>query len=510
MLSNLPRRIGDALDRLIDALMDVHRRERIVLAVLGAYWLLWSLYAAISKGSQDIHFDMGEAVVWSREAPFANPKHPPLIALVAWLWFHIFPAADWAYYALSMGLATLALWAAWKAAAHYLAPDKLVAGLALLTLVPFFNFLILKFNANAVLVPLWAFATWAFLASYVRRTALSGAFAGLAAAAAMLGKYWSIFLLAGLGLAVLLDARRSAYFRSPAPWTTLLVGAVVLAPHVIWLLQQGTTFGYALAAHPGTYWTALVSGVNFAVGSVAYAAVPALIALAATRPSRAALADALWPRDSDRRLVAVAFWTPLLLPAVAAVAARTRIVPLWSIGAMTLLPVVLLSSPMLTLSRVMLRRIVGFAIAVPVVALAVSPLVAFAVHWRGADNYADQYSLLARATERAWRAATAQPLRIVGSYDNLLYGTAFYFHDEPRTFEIVTPRNTPWTSEADVARDGIAMMCPQDHQVCMNALNARAAHAANVRRSEVVLSRRCLGRLGAAHRYVIAVIPPPQ
>jgi 4-amino-4-deoxy-L-arabinose transferase-like glycosyltransferase len=508
MLQSLVRRNSHALDRLLDALSDPHRRERAIVVLLTAYAAIWTVYAVISRASQDIHFDMGEAVVWSREALLANPKHPPLSAWLPWSWFEVFPAADWAYYLLSMVLATLALWVAWKIAGRFLSPDKQVAGLALLTLVPFFNFLALKYNANAVLIPLWALATWAFLHSFETRRPLPAVLAGLAAAAAMLGKYWSVFLLAGLGLAALFDPRKRDYFRSPAPWITIVFGAVAVAPHAIWLFGQGTTFGYALAAHPGTYWTAFTSGIGFILGTLAYAAIPAIIAAIATRPSRAAFADTAWPREPERRFTAIAFWAPILLPAAAAVLAQTRIVPLWSIGAMTLLPVILLSSPMILLSRDMLRRILGIAIAVPVVSLLASPIIAFVIHQRGVENYSDQYSLLAQATERAWREATDKPLRIVGSYDSLLYGTSFYFRGRPRTFEIVTPRVTPWTSQTDVERDGIAMVCPIDVAFCLNALDARVARNPDARRSEVALSRRFLGLSGAPHRYAIAVIPP--
>jgi hypothetical protein len=44
--------------------------------------------------------------------------------------------------------------------AHYPPPGKRVVGMALLTLVPFFNFHAIKFNANTVLTPIWAMATW--------------------------------------------------------------------------------------------------------------------------------------------------------------------------------------------------------------------------------------------------------------------------------------------------------------------------------------------------------------
>ena len=116
--------------------------------------------------------------------------------------------------------------------------------------MPFFNFHALKFNVNTVLMPLWAATTFWFLRSYETRSVVYAALAGVGAAPAMLGKYWSVFLLAGLVLAALIDRRRGAYFRSAAPWMTVLVGALVLAPHVVWLVQHDfAPFAYAVAVH---------------------------------------------------------------------------------------------------------------------------------------------------------------------------------------------------------------------------------------------------------------------
>ena len=65
--------------------------------------------------------------------------------------------------------------------------------------IPFYNFLGLKFDQNSVLIPLWALAMWAMMRSLdTRASRLGGRSAGLAAAAAMLTKYWSVFLLAAL------------------------------------------------------------------------------------------------------------------------------------------------------------------------------------------------------------------------------------------------------------------------------------------------------------------------
>src|SRR5215469_1640548 len=210
-----------ALDRLIAALADPARRQRAAALAFAGYCGVWSLYGAIAKGSQDIHFDMGEMVAWSRETFWGTPKHPPFGAWLVRAWFSVFPLADWVYYLFAMVLATLALWIAWQLAARYLDGEKRVVGLALLTLVPFYNFHALKFNANTVMLPLWAATTALFLRAYETRSRLLAALAGLAAAAAMLGKYWSVVLLLGLALAAVIDTRRAAYFRSSAPWITV-------------------------------------------------------------------------------------------------------------------------------------------------------------------------------------------------------------------------------------------------------------------------------------------------
>jgi 4-amino-4-deoxy-L-arabinose transferase-like glycosyltransferase len=178
------RRRGLALiDRLLDALADTARRERTVVVLLLGYVALWTLYGAIAKGSQDIHADMSEQFALGRELALGYPKHPPLAMVVVRAWFSVFPTADWAYYLLAMVNVGLALWIAWRLSARFLDGEKRVIGLALLTLVPFFNFHGLKFNVNTILLPLWAATTLWFLRSFETRRVFDAALAGLFAAA---------------------------------------------------------------------------------------------------------------------------------------------------------------------------------------------------------------------------------------------------------------------------------------------------------------------------------------
>src|SRR6266581_2178840 len=444
------------LDRLAAALVDPSRRERTAVRLLIGYVAVWTLYGVLAKGSQDVHFDMGEAVAWSREPAFGYSKHPPL------------------------------------------------------SLVPFFNFHALKFNANTVLIPLWAATTLWFLRSFETRDLLSAALAGVAAAAAMLGKYWSIVLLGGLAIAALGDARRSGYFRSPAPWVTVAAGALALAPHLAWLLTQGAApFEYALDKHPApSFLDAILGSLSFLAGGAAYIAAPIVLAATATLPSAAAILETLWPATAHRRIAAAAFWAPLLLAILLGLAAQVLISSLWIMSAVTLLPVVLMSSPLVGMRRGALPLLLGVAIAVPVLATLAAPAIAYVIHRKGVPHHAQRYRLVAEAVDRAWRATTTQPMGLVGSDTALGNGVAFYLSDRPSTLDVLDPRRTPWANEARIARQGIALVCAVEETDCMNAVAALASGLSRGKRSEIELARNYLGAAGKPERYWIITVPP--
>jgi len=496
-------------ERLFDALVDPTRRERTVLLLLAGYAATWTLYAIIAKGSQDLHYDMGEFVAWSREVGLSTPKHPPLGAWLVRVWFSVFPLDDWAYYLLAVISATMALWIIWRVSARYLPPDKHAVGIMLLTFVPFYNFQALKFNANTVLIPLWAATTWWFLRSLETRRTGWAVMAGIGAAASMLGKYWSIFLLAGLGLAALIDRRRGAYFRSPAPWLTIAVGTLLLAPHLASVIaHKFQPFRYAMAWHAATFATAAASSLKFIAGSLGYIAAPIILSVLAARPSVRAIGDTLCPVEPGRRTILVAFAAPLLLAALAAVPLQVSIVALWSMSAMTLLPVVLLSSELVAIPRDAAVRVLALAMGFPLLMVAVSPVVAVVIHRKGLANYAGHYRLIARAVEQAWHERTETPLRVVASYPDLVNGIIFYFSDRPSTFAITAPILTPWVDENRIKREGIAIVCPEPEVACVQAMKAYAARYSGAKSEDVVLARRYFGTFDTPVRYKIVIIPP--
>jgi 4-amino-4-deoxy-L-arabinose transferase-like glycosyltransferase len=496
-------------ERIFAALTDPAKSERTMLVLLAGYAAAWSLYAAIAKSSQDLHFDIGEMFAWSHQVGWSAPTHPPLGAWLTRAWFTIMPRQDWAFYLFAILLATIALWIAWRIAGRYLTPEKRVLGLALLSLLPFYNFHALKYNASSVLTPFWAATTWWFLLSFETRRSGFAALAGLAAGAAMLGKYWSIFLLAGLALAALSDPRRAAYFRSPAPWLTIAAGGFVLAPHLFWIATHGfTTVDFAFTSHATTLAHAAIGSLYFLVSVLGYIAAPIIFAGIATQPSGAAITDTVWPKLAERRTIVIAFAAPLLLAALVAIAARADLDPLWSISAMTLFPVVLLSSPLAKVNRTVAVYILTFAVVFPLAMVAASPVIALVIHRQGGlTNYAGHYRLVAQAVEQAWQNATDKPLLIVGGNRPVVDGSNFYFTNPPATFVVTEPMRTPWVDQTRIARDGIAIVCPQAEPSCLRELNGYVARY-DGKIEDVTLVRRLFGIDGMPADYQIAIIPP--
>lgn len=511
-------RLMSLVDRLLAALADPAWRELAAIGVLITYVLVWTLAGFLVKSNQSVHYDMAGVVAWSRELAFGYPQHPPLAPWLVRAWFSIFPLSDWSYYLLGMAATGIALWFAWRLFACLQDAVKRVLAVVLLTLIPAYNFHALKFDHNAVLLPVWAVATLCFMRSFEMRSTGWAALAGLSAAAAMLAKYWSIFLLAGLALAALTDARRVVYFRSRAPWVTIAVGALLLMPHVAWLwVNDFIPMSYAVGVHKLDSLGEIASSVvRYLSGAVGYVALPVLLVAVACRPSRAAVRDMLWPPEPTGRFIATAFWTPLLLPPLVTMAVGLELNPIWSMAGLMPLPLLLLSSPQILIGRNAVRGIVALAVALPPLMVLAAPAIAVFMHGMGlVPPTAAHGRLLAERVEREWRKATDRPLRLVGGDLDLANVVAFYLPDQPSTFALSEPQLTPWATDARIGSAGIAIVCHASGAGCLHQKIAWAIHFLWTKsvgrprhRTVFELERSFLGWSGRPAPYVIVIIPP--
>jgi len=213
-----------------------------------------------------------------------------------------------------------------------------------------------------------------------------------------------------------------------------------------------------------------------------------------------------WPSAPARKLAARAFWATLLLPALLAPMIGVRLTSLWSMSAWTLLPVMLLSSPLVTITRKDAAGALAVALALPLIMIAAAPAIGFAMH-RNGEAREGHSSLLARPLERLWRETTDLPLKVFGSMDVLTYGVSFYLPEHPSAVHVL---ERPATAEegALISKYGVALLCPASSAACVAGADAMAAKSQASKRCEVEISRRYLGKEGPSERYLIVAIPP--
>src|ERR1700694_1014468 len=156
-------------------------------------------------------------------------------------WPSVFPLTNWSFQLMALTNSAIALWAVDLISRRFVRGDKRIVVLLLLMLLPTYQFHAQRFNANTVLLATWPIATYCFLRSFEPRQVLWAVAAGATAALAMLGKYYSVFLIAGFVLAAICHPLRRAYFSSLAPWVSTVGGFAALGPHLHRLAGAGAS-----------------------------------------------------------------------------------------------------------------------------------------------------------------------------------------------------------------------------------------------------------------------------
>src|SRR5215475_5439499 len=270
-----PSRWRDGLSEWVDG---VEAGWTVPLLLTG-FVVLWQVYLMIAYIDGDLHSDVLETWTLGRSVEWGYSKHPPLMGWAARAWTSVFPLTNWSFQLLALVNAALGLWIIDLITRRFASGDRRLFVLLLLMLLPVYQLHAQRFNANAVLLSTWPLATYCLLRSFETRQADWAVAAGLAGALAMLGKYYSVFLLGSFAVAALAHPQRRAYFTSSAPWISAATCLAALVPHIYWLATTGARpFAYALERHTGKVLVAsLIEAALFVLGTAMLLAVPAAI-----------------------------------------------------------------------------------------------------------------------------------------------------------------------------------------------------------------------------------------
>ncbi len=477
-----------------------HAEGTIVLSALTAFVALWMVFDVISLASVDLHPDWSEAALWAHNFAFGY-KHPPMTAWLFMLWFAVFPRQDWAADLLNVVVVAAGLGITWRLLRDHLDKNRALLGLVALVLIPLYDIKTAILNANTVMIPFWAAALLFYLRARRGLGSFDAFFAGAFVSLTVFGKYWAVFLVAGMAVASVVGPGTRRFWRSPAPSVMALGAALVIAPHVWWFVNErgGTSYTFVrdTVVVSQSFGAALLRSVRYLINAVAYAIVP-IIFLVALRPSRAALADMVWPPDDDRRQALLLFLVPLVLPALVNLAIPYRLTADWTYPNWALLPVILYASREIVVDERAVTRAGLVALAVTLGAIVASPVVAYARLMRSEDQYRAHFR---QAAELADYLA-GKPVQLFLGSPEITAGLAFYL-SAARPLQ-----SDPLSAEgrAAISARGLAVICLSTDAPCRKTSAALAGAAG--RSANASFTRRFLGASGQPMNVEITVVRP--
>lgn len=474
---------ADLFERVADRRFGFAERDDraglLLLALLLGHVLVWTLQPVLSHSNLADSVDMVENWVWGKEWQLGYWKHPPFFAWVTAGWFSVFPRADWAYYLLAAVNSAAGLAGVW-ALTGVADADREGKGLrrrllavAALSPTPIYGFLALKFNANAMLLSVWPWAAWAFLRALREPTARNGALLGLLAAVAMLSKYISLVLLIGMVAVALADRRRWSLLRSPAAFAALVVGALAMAPHLVWMVAtEFRTLAYA--EHQRATSTAqFVSYLLRLPFSMLLFLLPTIaLALVALPREDWRAYRGVFRRGGEAargRMLGLAV-VPFVATCLLGVWKWAKLSSQWGFPLMYPASWLLVSAPGVEERRLRLDRAALLLVLAWGAIVVTAPVVGVGGVLAGAKVHVEPRAELGREVTRIWREASGgRALDVVAGTFDLSNDVAFYSPDAPSMLIDFDRLKSPWVTPERMAANGVAVVCRLDDAVCAEA-----------------------------------------
>ncbi|MBR1202742.1 MULTISPECIES: glycosyltransferase family 39 protein [unclassified Bradyrhizobium] len=478
--------------------------------LLACFVGIWTVYLSVAYHGAGLHPDVLETWTYGRHFAWGYPKHPPLMGWTTGAWTSVFPLTDWSLQLMAMTNAALALWFVDLIARRFVTGHKRLIVLLLLMLTPAYQFHAQRFNANAVLLAVWPLATYCFLRAVETRAPLWAIAAGVTASLAMLGKYYSIFLIASFALSAIIHPLRRAYFTSSSPWISAAVGLIVLSPHLHWLATTGAEPVHYAATHVGADFPhSLRDAVNFLLGLAAATSVSAVTwaMIAGYRIKR--LPRDLAAADPNLKLIGHVAIGTIALPFITSIFLGTDLPSLWALQGLFLLAVPVVGSTRYRIERFYTVNaallVAGIAIVAAVLA---APAHALYRNSYGYEEGRNVYHQAADKLTRLWHEQMGTPLSIVGGNDSLGVAVAFYSSDHPYygdpyayQYSLALPR------EVTPVR-GWAALCFDDQDDCLEWTGRMAAHAGSYVKREFSVQSSLFGIPGIKRNLVAFLVAP--
>ena len=483
-----------------------------VIAAIVATRLINLFILLLMKPAETLWVDCMEAYAWGQQFLFGYGRHPPVTAWIAGLWYRVFPAANWASYALSQVMIGVSLISVYFIGERVLGRRRATLVLFAMMLYPIYiGAKSDRFNNAQVLLAILPLTVWVFLRAYERPTLMRGLALGLAAAAAMLTYYSAAFGLFGLALAAALLPGRRRFFTNPAPYAAVIAFVLAVAPHVFWLAGNDFSTLRWLDSHIAFQWRPTSIGVYLGqhFGLLAFCLVGAAIAL---WPWRFRNAIGAPPASEERAIVAIVALVLVCGPVLLALALKVTMALYWGDCLFFLVPIAVASFlPKILVTRRAIVISVWVAAVFAFAQLLGAPIYSWARFKVMPDDALYRpFNDAAVEITRLWRDRFHSPLPIVAGIFDITAPVVFYSPDHPKMFADFNPIYSPWIDFPDeLVHKGFVGVC-YDNGTDFDMACRRyfAKFSPDAERLDFALRRRAYGEVTPPFKLHIEITGP--
>jgi hypothetical protein len=297
---------------------------------------------------------------------------------------------------------------------------------------------------------------------------------------------------------------------SASPWISIVVGLVVLSPHLYWLAETGApTFSYALAHAGFDLAKSLREVCCFLLGLAAAMGASAItwVMIAGYR-LRHVGRDFAAMTSSLKLICYIAIGT-IALPTITSLVVGTDLPSLWALQGLFLFAVLIVCGTSYRIERFYVVNATVLVVAIAIVAVTVAaPIHALYRNRVGYEEGRSFFSQAAHELTRQWRELTGTPLVAVGGNDSLGLATALYSPDHPHygqplayQYVLALPRDT-------TLDHGWAALCFEDQLDCIDQIERMAIQAGDFVRRDFVLHSELFGVAGIRRTVVSFMVMP--
>lgn len=222
---------------------------------LSAHLIGWSLVPALVR--HNLPLDSIEGTLWGQQWQLGYDKNPFLNGWLTAVAGGLSHPSGWLIYVFSQLSVVLCFYAVWKIGKAVFTPALALVGVALLEGVQYYNFHAIDFNDNTLELSTWGLACYAFFLALRRNDIKYWVMLGFFAFLGMMAKYYTLVLLASMGLLLFYHRPYRRLLLTLPPYVGLITFVVLCAPHAVWLFHHNfITVRYVFErANSAPHWT---------------------------------------------------------------------------------------------------------------------------------------------------------------------------------------------------------------------------------------------------------------